>query len=71
MKAHVRGLIFEGWIRIRKNSVNDTYILLLCDEDCQEQKRIDNIKKKQLILTLRVNIDGDFVWEKVKGMYCT
>ena len=67
LKAYVKGYAFKGWIKIRELP-NGTFAIIFYTKDGKREiQHITKIKKKDLIKTLRANIDGegDF-WAKVK-----
>lgn len=69
----VRGLAFQGQVRIRLNRENQKYVLMFFNEYGEQVRKMWDIELDSLIPTLQRNIDGadgDF-WQNFKKRYVT
>lgn len=69
----VKGLAFEGLIKIRLNRLNGTYIIFMFNKQGQQVRKMWDIELGNLIPTLQQIIDGadgDF-WQNFKKRYVT
>lgn len=71
LQFSVRGVAFQGQIRIRLNRLNQKYVLMFFNEQGEQVRKMWDIELGNLIPTLERNIDGadgDF-WQNFKQLY--
>ncbi len=70
LKAYVKGFEFEGWIKILRTP-NGKYVIYFYHQNGKTELRsVRNIKPKDLVITLRANLDGEGdIWQKIKRLY--
>ena len=71
LQFNVRGLAFQGMIRIRLNSDNNLCVVMFFNERGEQVRKMWNIALDSLISVLDRNIDGvdgDF-WSEFKKQY--
>ena len=70
IKAYMKGFEFEGWLKILRTP-NGKYVIYFYNQSGKTELRsVRNIKPKDLVITLRANLDGEGdIWQKIKKLY--
>lgn len=71
LKFCVRGLAFQGEVRIRYDRLNNRYVVMFFNERGEQVRKVWNVPLAELIDLLDRNIDGvdgDF-WSEFKKQY--